>query len=60
MCLAAMTLDEYIRVGPKDSLTYWVESRLDEIDSSWGPVGKRDCVQLQHEGVEIHQLPRCR
>ena len=34
--LASMTLDEYSQAGSKDSFTYWIESRLDELGSIWG------------------------
>lgn len=34
--LASMTLDEYTQAGSKDSFTYWIESRLDELGSIWG------------------------
>jgi 5-methylcytosine-specific restriction enzyme B len=34
--LATMTLDEYSQAGSKDSFTYWIESRLDELGSIWG------------------------
>ena len=34
--LAVMTLDEYTQAGSKDSFTYWIESRLDELGSIWG------------------------
>ncbi|MEN1910946.1 hypothetical protein P5Z57_28165, partial [Pseudomonas sp. CD3(2023)] len=34
--LACMTLDEYTQAGSKDSFTYWIESRLDELGSIWG------------------------
>ncbi|GGO77656.1 hypothetical protein GCM10011348_07710 [Marinobacterium nitratireducens] len=34
--LTSMTLDEYTQVGSKDSFTYWIESRLDELGSIWG------------------------
>jgi len=34
--LKAMTLDEYSQAGSKDSFTYWIESRLDEMGSIWG------------------------
>jgi 5-methylcytosine-specific restriction protein B len=34
--LATMTLDEYSQVGSKDTFTYWIESRLDELGSIWG------------------------
>jgi 5-methylcytosine-specific restriction protein B len=34
--LATMTLDDYSQVGSKDSFTYWIESRLDELGSIWG------------------------
>lgn len=34
--LAMMTLDEYTQAGSKDSFTYWIESRLDELGSIWG------------------------
>ncbi|MFN4360763.1 MAG: McrB family protein [Hylemonella sp.] len=34
--LATMTLDEYTQAGAKDSFTYWIESRLDELGSIWG------------------------
>lgn len=34
--LAKMTLNEYTRAGSKDSFTYWIESRLDELGSIWG------------------------
>lgn len=34
--LATMTLDEYTQAGSKDSFTYWIESRLDEMGSIWG------------------------
>lgn len=34
--LATMTLDEYSLAGSKDSFTYWIESRLDELGSIWG------------------------
>ncbi|WP_461468031.1 McrB family protein [Melaminivora sp.] len=31
-----MTLDDYSQAGSKDSFTYWIESRLDELGSIWG------------------------
>lgn len=34
--LATMTLDEYTQAGSKDSFTYWIESRLDQLGSIWG------------------------
>jgi 5-methylcytosine-specific restriction protein B len=34
--LTTMTLDEYSHAGSKDSFTYWIESRLDELGSIWG------------------------
>ncbi len=34
--LATMTLDEYTQSGSKESFTYWIESRLDELGSIWG------------------------
>lgn len=34
--LALMTLDDYTQAGSKDSFTYWIESRLDELGSIWG------------------------
>lgn len=34
--LATMALDEYSQAGSKDSFTYWIESRLDELGSIWG------------------------
>lgn len=34
--LTSMTLDEYSQAGSKDSFTYWIESRLDELGSIWG------------------------
>ncbi|MBS0402573.1 MAG: AAA family ATPase [Proteobacteria bacterium] len=34
--LTTMTLDEYTQAGSKDSFTYWIESRLDELGSIWG------------------------
>lgn len=34
--LATMTLDDYTYAGSKDSFTYWIESRLDELGSIWG------------------------
>lgn len=34
--LVTMTLDEYSQAGSKDSFTYWIESRLDELGSIWG------------------------
>lgn len=34
--LATMTLDEYSLAGSKDSFTYWIESRLDQLGSIWG------------------------
>lgn len=34
--LATMTLDDYSLAGSKDSFTYWIESRLDELGSIWG------------------------
>ncbi|MFC4276139.1 McrB family protein [Achromobacter aloeverae] len=34
--LATMRLDEYTQAGSKDSFTYWIESRLDELGSIWG------------------------
>lgn len=36
MRLATMTLDEYTQAGSKDTFTYWIESRLDELGSIWG------------------------
>ena len=34
--LATMTLDEYIKVGSKDTFTYWLEQRLKELGSILG------------------------
>ena len=34
--LRAMELDEYTSAGTKDSFTYWIESRLDQMGSIWG------------------------
>lgn len=34
--LATMNLDDYSQAGSKDSFTYWIESRLDELGSIWG------------------------
>lgn len=34
--LATMTLDDYTQAGSKDTFTYWIESRLDELGSIWG------------------------
>ncbi|MFZ3387877.1 McrB family protein [Buttiauxella gaviniae] len=34
--LVKMTLEEYSQAGSKDSFTYWIESRLDELGSIWG------------------------
>lgn len=34
--LATMTLEDYSQAGSKDSFTYWIESRLDELGSIWG------------------------
>lgn len=34
--LATMTLDEYSKAGSKQTLTYWLESGLDELGSIWG------------------------
>ncbi|GGX87727.1 McrB family protein [Vogesella alkaliphila] len=34
--LSMMTLEEYSQAGSKDSFTYWIESRLDELGSIWG------------------------
>ncbi|PWV59025.1 AAA family ATPase [Plasticicumulans acidivorans] len=34
--LATMTLDDYSQAGSKNSFTYWIESRLDEMGSIWG------------------------
>ena len=34
--LSTMTLDEYSQAGSKDSFTFWIESRLDELGSIWG------------------------
>ncbi|WP_028917740.1 AAA family ATPase [Pseudoxanthomonas sp. J35] len=34
--LATMTLDEYTQAGSKESFTYWIESRMDEMGSIWG------------------------
>jgi 5-methylcytosine-specific restriction protein B len=34
--LSTMTLDEYTQAKSKDSFTYWIESRLDELGSIWG------------------------
>jgi 5-methylcytosine-specific restriction protein B len=34
--LTTMTLDDYTQAGAKDSFTYWIESRLDELGSIWG------------------------
>jgi 5-methylcytosine-specific restriction protein B len=34
--LMTMKLDEYSQAGSKDSFTYWIESRLDEMGSIWG------------------------
>jgi 5-methylcytosine-specific restriction protein B len=31
-----MTLDEYTQAGSKDSFTYWIESRLDELGGIGG------------------------
>lgn len=42
--LATMTLDEYTQAGSKDSFTYWIESRLDELGSIWGGSSFKFCV----------------
>ena len=34
--LTTMTLDDYTQAGSKESFTYWIESRLDELGSIWG------------------------
>ena len=34
--LATMTLDDYTEAGSKNSFTYWIESRLQELGSIWG------------------------
>lgn len=34
--LATMSLEDYSQAGSKDSFTYWIESRLDELGSIWG------------------------
>jgi len=34
--LATITLDDYSQAGSKDSFTYWIESRMDELGSIWG------------------------
>lgn len=34
--LTTMTMEDYTQAGSKDSFTYWVESRLDELGSIWG------------------------
>lgn len=34
--LVEMTLKEYSDAGSKESFTYWIESRLDEMGSIWG------------------------
>lgn len=34
--LATMTLDEYNQAGSKESFTYWIEARLDQLGSIWG------------------------
>jgi len=34
--LATINLDDYSQAGSKDSFTYWIESRLDELGSIWG------------------------
>lgn len=34
--LATMTLDEYTQAGSKDTFTYWIESKLDQLGSIWG------------------------
>jgi 5-methylcytosine-specific restriction endonuclease McrBC GTP-binding regulatory subunit McrB len=34
--LNAMTLEEYTRVGSKDTFCWWIESGLDELGSIWG------------------------
>jgi 5-methylcytosine-specific restriction protein B len=34
--LATMSLAEYSTAGSKDSFTYWIESRLDQLGSIWG------------------------
>jgi len=31
-----MTLEEYSKVGSKDSFTFWIESELDQLGSVWG------------------------
>lgn len=31
-----MTLDEYAKVGSKDTFTHWIESKLDSMGSIWG------------------------
>jgi 5-methylcytosine-specific restriction protein B len=34
--LVTMTLDEYSCAGSKDTFTYWIESRLEDLGSIWG------------------------
>lgn len=55
--LATMTLDEYTQAGSKDSFTYWIESRLDELGSIWGGssfkfgvFSRKDTEEKQNDG----------
>lgn len=34
--LATMSLEEYHQAGGKETFTYWIQSRLDELGSIWG------------------------
>ena len=34
--LYTMSLDEYSKIGDKNTFTYWLESRLDQLGSIWG------------------------
>ncbi|PAT30841.1 hypothetical protein CLI92_14490 [Vandammella animalimorsus] len=55
--LATMSLDDYSQAGSKDSFTYWIESRLDELGSIWGGsafkfgvFSRRDTEEKKNDG----------
>lgn len=48
-----MTLPEYTSVGSKDTFTYWIESKLDQMGSIWGGSSFKFGIYSRSETEEV-------
>ena len=51
--IKTMTLEEYTKVGSKDTFTYWIESKLDKMGSIWGGSSFKFGVYSRKDNKEI-------